>query len=80
MSVFMLNVLNYITVSKAVCRVYLKLEKIYMQQIDFPVSSLSSFIILAIEHKISRDQKTIFLIKIIEGEILNYFLRCIMYT
>ena len=55
MSVFMLNVWNYITVSKAVCKVYLRYEKeSYIQKIDFPLSFLPLFIILATEHKILR--------------------------
>ena len=67
MSVFMLNVLNYITVSRAVCKVYLRKKKeSYIQKSNVPFSFLSLFIILPIEHKISRDQLKIFLMKIIE--------------
>ena len=67
MSVFMLNVLNYITVSRAVCKVYLKQKKeSYIQKSDFPFFLLCLFIILAIEHKILRDQIKIFITKTIE--------------
>ena len=67
MSAFMLNVLNYITVSRAVCKVYLRYkEESCKQKSDFSFSFLSLFIILAIKHKISRDQMKIFLIKTIE--------------
>ena len=67
MSVFMLNVLNYITASRAVCKVYLRQEKeSYIQKCNFTFSFLCLFIILPTERKISRDQVKIFLIKIIE--------------
>ena len=67
MSVFMLNVLNYITVRRAVSKVYLKWKKeSHVQKSDFPFCFLSLFIILAIEHEISKYQIKIFLIKIIE--------------
>ena len=69
MSVFVLNVLNYINGSRAVRKVYLRYKKeSYKQKSDlqFPFSFLSLFIILAIENKISRNQMKIFLLKIIE--------------
>ena len=52
MSVFMLNVLNYISVSRAVCKVLSRQKKeSYIRKSDFPFFFLSLFIILAIEHK-----------------------------
>ena len=68
MSVFMLNVLNYITVSRPVCKMYLlRCEKErYIPKNDFPFSFLSLLIPLAIGHKTSIDKMKIFLLKIIE--------------
>ena len=63
MLVFMLNILNYITVSRAVCK---QKNESYIQKSDFPFSFLSLFIILEIEHKVSRNQIKIFLIKTIQ--------------
>ena len=63
MLVFMLNILNYITVSRAVCK---QKKESYVQKSDFPFSFLSLFIILEIEHKVSRNQIKIFLIKTIQ--------------
>ena len=73
MSVFILNVLNYITVSRAVCEVYLKQKKKVINKNVIFHFSFSLFIILAIEHKISRDQIKIFFTKITErGNIKVY--------
>ena len=67
MLVSMLDILNYIPLSRAVCKVCLRSKKeSYIQKSGFPFSFLSLFIILAMEQKISRDQIKIFLIKIIE--------------
>ena len=68
MLVFMLNVLNYTTQLRAVCKS------------DFLFFFLSLFIILSIEHKILRNQIKIICIKVIERWKLNYFLRCIIYA
>ena len=44
MLVFMLNVRNYITVSRAVCKLYLRQKKEnYIQKSDFPFSFLSLY-------------------------------------
>ena len=74
MLVFMLNVLNYITLSRAVSKVCLRQKKeSYLQKSDFPFSFLSLIIIPAIEHKISRDQIKIFLMKIVERLNIKFF-------
>ena len=76
MSVCMLNVWNYITVSKAVCKVYLRYEKeSYIQKSDVPLSFLALFIILATEYK--------YYTKNIPYKVnrkVKYFLRCIIYV
>ena len=63
MLVFMLNILIYITVSRAVCQ---QKKESYIQKSDFPFFFLSLFIILEIEQKVSRNQIKIFLIKTIQ--------------
>ena len=48
-------------------------KKVIYKKSDFPHSFLSLFIILAIEHKISRDQIEIFLIEVIERWNIKLF-------
>ena len=56
MLVFILNILHYITIRKAVCKVYLRQKKIKLYtKSNFTFSFLSLFIILATEYKILRD-------------------------
>ena len=56
MLVFILNILHYITIRKAVCKVYLRQKKIKLYtKSNFTFSFLSLFTILATEYKMLRD-------------------------
>ena len=76
MSVFMLNVLNYITVSRVACQVFLRLKK----KKFYTKKWFSIFLSLSIHNCSNRTQSFIRSNKNIFNEILNYFFRYIIYA